>query len=119
MNRYALAFRVRPGTEQDVAELLSTYDPPKLEIDEETRLLGTAVFMKGNLVVRVMEIEGDLAKVAPHLAADPSVQAVERKLNEYLEEPVDPSDPEARRTFLAKRLMHTVLHREAPKPAAE
>lgn len=118
MNRYALTFRVRPGTEKAVADLLSTYDPPRLEIDENTRLLGTAVFMKGDLVVRIMDIEGELGRVAQHLAADPSIQAVERKLNDYLVDPVDPTDPSARRTFLVKRLMHTVLHREAPQPAS-
>ncbi len=120
MNRYALTFRVRPGTEEAVRDLLATYDPPRLEIDEQTRLLGTAVFMKGNLVVRIMEIEGEFGRVAQHLAADPAVQAVERKLNDYLEEPIDPTDPNARRAFVVKRLMHTVLHREAPQssPAA-
>jgi hypothetical protein len=113
MKRHALAFRVRPGTETAVAELLSGYAAPKLEIDEDTRLLGTTVFMKGDLVVRVMEIEGDIAKVAPHLAAQPEIQAVERELNQYLVEPLDPTDPAARRTFMARRMMQTVLHREA------
>jgi hypothetical protein len=113
MKRYALAFRVRPGTEAAVAELLSGYAAPRLEIDTDTRLLGTTVFMQEDLVVRVLEIEGELAKVAPHLAAQPEIRAVERELNQYLVEPVDPADPEARKNFLARRLMSTLLHRES------
>jgi hypothetical protein len=72
--------------------------------------------MSGTLVVRAMEIEGDIAKVAPHLATDPVIQQVERELNKYLVEPVDPADPQARRTFLARRMMKSVLHREATPP---
>ena len=115
MIRHALAFRVRPGTEDAVAKLLADYEPPALEIDEHTRLVGTAVFMKGNLVIRVVEVEGDLAKVAPHLAADPAVRVVEQELRQYLaEEPAGSTGPEAQRTFFARRLMTTLLHREAP-----
>ena len=41
MQRYALAFTVKPGTEQQVADILTSYGRPVTEIDENTRLLGT------------------------------------------------------------------------------
>ena len=72
MERHALLFRVKPGTEDRRRR-----DPrrptggPPTEIDAETRLLGTTVLMHGNVVVRTMEIEGSLPRVAAHLARQP------------------------------------------------
>jgi hypothetical protein len=111
--RHALAFRVRPGTEERVASLLAGYTAPKLDIDEHTRLLRTTVFLQDTLVVRVIEVQGDISAVARHLAQDPNIQRVERELNQYLEEPYDISDPAARRAFFATRLMSLVTHRRA------
>jgi hypothetical protein len=93
-----------------VATLLTNYQAPALRVDERTRLLSTTVLMKDTLVVRIMEIEGELAAVARHLATDPAIQRVERELNQYLAERVDHSDPQARRAFLQKRLMRTLGH---------
>lgn len=113
MERHALAFRVRPGTEASVAELLSNYDPPALEVDGRTRLLATAVFMRDNLVVRNIEIEGDINVVSRHIASDPNVRRIEAELSQYLEEPYDPADPVARQGFFRSRLMDRVMHVES------
>jgi hypothetical protein len=115
MARHALCFRIRPGTEEKVAALLANYTAPALEIDGNTRLLATTVFLKETLVVRLIEIEGDLGLVARHLSADPNIQRVERELSQYLEEPYDTTDPQARRTFFTTRLMQQVTNREAEK----
>jgi hypothetical protein len=110
MQRHALAFRVRPSSQDEVAALLSGYDPPALRVDAHTRLLATAVFMLGNQVVRCMEIEGDLRAAAAHVAADPRVRAVEGQLHAHLEEPYDLDDPAGRQSFFRTRLMTRLAH---------
>src|SRR4051794_38166911 len=110
MQRHALAFRVRPSSQDAVAVLLSGYDPPALRVNDQTRLLATAVFMLGTQVVRCMEIEGDLRAVAAHVAADPRVRAVEAQLHAHLEQPYDPDDPAGRQSFFRARLMTRLAH---------
>jgi hypothetical protein len=117
MERHALTFRIRPGSEPDVAKLLAGYRAPSLRIDDETRLVGTAVFMKDDLVVRAVEVDGDISKVAPHLARDEVIQEVERALVPHLTEPYDPADPAQRGKFFAQRMMERVVHRESPDAA--
>jgi SchA/CurD like domain len=117
MERHALAFRIKRGSESAVAQLLADYRAPDLQIDAETRLVGTAVFIRSDLVIRVVEVEGDLAKVGPHLARDPVIQQVERALVPYLLEPYDSTDAAQRGQFFAQRLMTRIVHREAPDVA--
>lgn len=113
MQRYAVTFRVRPGTEQTVAELLSSYDPPKYYIDDSTRLVSTSVFMKDNQVIRMIEFEGEFPEVMAHLSQDPSIQHVERELDKYLveEDKRDMSTPQGAREFFQRALMRTVTTR--------
>jgi hypothetical protein len=113
MQRYAVTFRVRPGTEETVAELLSSYDPPNPYIDEETRLVSTSVFMKDTQVIRMIEFEGDFPKIMAHLSQDPSIQYVERELDKYLveEDKRDMSNPQGAREFFQRALMRTVTSR--------
>ncbi|MEU2338217.1 TcmI family type II polyketide cyclase [Streptomyces sp. NPDC006654] len=113
MQRYAVTFRVRPGTEEDVANLLASYDPPNPEIDAETRLLSTSVFMKDQQIVRMIEFEGDFRKVMAHLSQDPSIQYVEQELDKYLveEDRRDMSNPQGAKEFFARAMMRTVTTR--------
>jgi SchA/CurD like domain len=113
MQRYALAFTVKPGTEQQVAGILGSYGRPVTEIDENTRLLGTTVFMQGNLVVRVLDIEGELPTVMQHLAAQPEIQEAERQLTPYLQKERDMSSPEGARAFFISAMMQQLTHRTA------
>ena len=113
MERYALAFTVKPGTEQQVADILSGYGRPASEIDDTTRLLGTTVFMQGNLVVRVLDIDGELPAVMRHLAAQPEIQDAEEQLTPYLEQARDMSTPEGARSFFLNAMMSRVTHRVA------
>lgn len=114
MQRHALLFRVKPGTEAAVAEILTAYRRPPTEIDADTRLLATTVLMYGNVVVRSMEIEGSLPRVAAHLARRPEIQAAERALNPYLQVPRDLSGPEGARAFFERSAMTLLTHRGAP-----
>jgi SchA/CurD like domain-containing protein len=113
MQRYAVTFRVRPGTEETVAELLSSYDPPNPYIDEETRLVSTSVFMKDGQIIRMIEFEGNFPRIMAHLSQDPSIQYVERELDKYLveEDKRDMSTPQGAREFFQRALMRTVTTR--------
>ncbi|WP_158566847.1 SchA/CurD-like domain-containing protein [Actinomadura craniellae] len=110
MERHALAFRIRPGSHEAVRELLAGYGTPRLETDDGTRLLSTAVFLKDDLAVRAIEIEGDLPTLAAHLAQDPVVLEVERGLLPHLVDTYDPADPRQRGEFMARRRTEPLMH---------
>lgn len=114
MERHALAFRIKPGAQDAVRGLLAGYRAPRLDAGNGTRLLGTTVFSKDDLVVRTMDIEGDLSTVAAHLARDPVIQDIERRLLPHLVDAYDPSDIQQRRDFMARRRTELLLHRGSP-----
>src|SRR5262245_19607181 len=115
MQRYAICFRVRPGSEETVAGFLASYASPNWYVDEDTRLVSTSVFMHGNLVVRLIEIEGDFRKVVSHLSQDPNISDVERKIQPYLAEGEerDLSSPDGAREFFRRAMMRTITTRYA------
>lgn len=115
MRRFAIMFRVRPGTEDKVRDLLANYAPPRLTTSDGTKLLSTSVFMKDNIVVRVVEIDGEISGLVRHIASDPNTQAIERELDQYLveEDRRDASTPEKARAFFARALMEHVTTRVA------
>jgi hypothetical protein len=109
---------VKPGTEEKVAELFANYVSPEHTVRGEDgevkgKLLSTAVFMKDNVIVRVMEVEGDMAAVAAHLGAQPGIQALERQLDDYLEVPRDMSTPEGAAKFFRESAMRCLVARRA------
>ncbi|HET6189903.1 MAG TPA: SchA/CurD-like domain-containing protein [Trebonia sp.] len=111
--RHALTFTVKPGGEPVVAEILANYSSPRAEVDATTKLCRTSLFMRGNRVVRVVEVTGDLGNAMRHVAAQPEVRAVEEAINAYLEEPRDFSDPVSVRTFFARAALPAVHHVQA------
>ena len=113
MERYAISFQVKPGTEAVVKDLLANYSPPEWTTPDGARLLGTSIFMKDGLVVRMMEIDGSLPRVMAHLARQPAIQELERKLDEFLVEPRDMSSPAGARAFFQKAMMEHVTTRVA------
>jgi len=117
MQRHSLLFRIKPGTEAHVAEILAGYERPETVIDDETRLLRTTVFMHGNVVVRTMDIEGSMQKVAAHLSRQPQIQATEQALNASLAEPRDLSDPAAAGAFFRRAMMQCIVDRRVPAEA--
>lgn len=121
MPRFAIHFRVRPGTEEKVKDLLANYAPPERVTADGTRLLSTTVFMKGNLVVRMIEIDGQLPSLIKHMSQDPNIQYVERELDKYLvdEDKRDASTPEGARAFFQKAMMEHVTTRMAPTETSD
>jgi hypothetical protein len=114
MERHSLLFRIKPSTEAHVADVLAGYESPATVIDDETRLLRTTVFMHGDVVVRTMDIEGSLQKVAAHLSRQPQIQATEQALNSSLAEPRDLSDPAAAGAFFRRAMMQRIVDRRIP-----
>ncbi len=110
MERYALTFAVRPGTEPEVQQILSAYPRPQTEIGDGARLLGTTVFLWGARVIRMMDVEGPFPLVMRHLAAQPAIRATEEALNPLLAEPRDLSDPGAAAAFFQRAMMRQVMH---------
>jgi hypothetical protein len=109
---------VRPGTENKVVEIFSNYESPDPVIKDEDgnpvgKLLGTQVFMKDNVVVRVMEIEGEFRHAAAHLGKQPQIQAVEAALDPLIETPRDMSTPEGARKFFMDTAMRCLIARKA------
>ncbi|MFJ5534553.1 SchA/CurD-like domain-containing protein [Streptomyces sp. NPDC093261] len=108
--RHALSFTVRPGSEETVARILADYAPPEAQVDENTRLCRTTLFMHGNRVLRTIEVEGDLLAALRHVSRQPEVRAVEEAINPYLEKERDLTDPEAARIFFALAAVPAVHH---------
>lgn len=108
--RHAITFTVKPGSEQQVADILSGYTSPQAVVDENTRLRRTSLFMHGNRVVRAVEVEGDLARALRHVARQPEVRAVEEAINPYLEVDRDLNDPGSAREFFARAALPAVHH---------
>ena len=80
---WAMTWTVKPGAEREVEELFRNYGTPEHvfrddEGNEQGRLIATQVFMKDNMIVRVMEFEGDRRTLVQHLQRQPAVQALER-----------------------------------------
>ena len=111
--RHGLTFSVKPGSEPAVAGILANYSPPRAEVDATTKLCRTTLFMRGNRVVRVVEVTGDLGNAMRHVAAQPEVRAVEEAINPYLEESRDFSDPVSVRAFFARAALPAVHHVQA------
>ncbi|MEK8173143.1 SchA/CurD-like domain-containing protein [Streptomyces sp. M19] len=99
-------------------------DPRRLRaaggrVDDATRLCRTSLFMRGNRVVRAVEIQGDLVAALRHVARQPEVRAVEEAINPYLEVARDLDDPESAREFFQRAALPAVHHLGAAADRAE
>lgn len=88
----AISYRIDPAYEEEVARLFAGFqrvDTPVFtdsEGNEAGRLLGTAVFVKDGVLVRVIHYEGDMAEIGRHMGAQKGVHILEEKLAPYLAE---------------------------------
>lgn len=86
----AITYRVKPGSEDELAEVFAGFqrvDTPDLRDEQGEsigRLLGTAVFVKDEFMVRVIHYEGDFAAISRHMARQQGVHNVEERLAPYL-----------------------------------
>lgn len=96
----AITYRVKLGHEDEIAEIFASFQRmanPALRRDdgsEAGRLLGTAVFIKDDVVVRVIHYEGDFAAIGRHVGAQRGTHMIEEKLAPYLVSDRDTSTAE-------------------------
>lgn len=110
----AITYRVKLGYEDEIAEIFAGFqrvDTPVMR-DEEGgqagRLLGTAVFIKDDVMVRVIHYEGDFRAVAAHMAGQRGVHLIEERLAPYLAEQRDTSTPGAFGAYFRDAVMRCV-----------
>jgi hypothetical protein len=110
----AITYRVRPGHEDAIADVFTgagRVDAPEFHHDDGTRagrLLGTAVFVKDDVMVRVIHYEGDIRALAAHMAGQPNVHQVEQQLAPYLAEQRDTGTPQGFADYFHNATMRCV-----------
>lgn len=110
----AITYDIEPGYEKELTEIFSGFRRVKQRrvTDEagETAgtILSTAVFLRDDTLVRVIEYTGDLEAVARHMAAQPGVQEVERRLKPYLSRPRETDTVEGFVATFKRSLLTTV-----------
>jgi hypothetical protein len=91
----AITYRVKPGYEDEIAEIFAGFQrvsTPDYDGDNGQlagRLLGTAVFIKDDVMVRVIHYEGEFSAIARHMAAQKGVHLIENQLAPFLAEQRD------------------------------
>ncbi|WP_422733955.1 SchA/CurD-like domain-containing protein [Micromonospora sp. WMMD558] len=124
----AITYRVKPGHEDEIAEIFANFrrvDSPVLRDEDGTEvgeLLGTAVFIRDDLMVRVIHYQGDFAAIGRHMAKQQGVHSLESKLAPYLAEQRDTKTTEGFQTYFRNATMRCIsqLSREEyvpPQPA--
>jgi hypothetical protein len=110
----AITYRVEPGHEDEIAEIFAGFqrvDTPVLSDSgggQAGRLLGTAVFVKDDVMVRVIHYEGEFAAIAKHMAAQRGVHLIEEKLAPLLVRQRDTSTPEGFAEYFRDATMRCV-----------
>lgn len=118
---HALMWKVKPESAEAVAQLFRTYGRPDPIVRDPdgnviARLLSTQIFMKDNVVVRVIEIEGDFMAVSAHLGRQPPIVELEKQLDPYLETPRDMSTREGAQKFFRESAMRLIKVRTIDDP---
>ncbi|MEU6847629.1 SchA/CurD-like domain-containing protein [Streptomyces sp. NPDC046716] len=110
----AIMYRVKPGHEDEIAEIFENFQrvdtPDFAGADGQAagRLLGTAVFVKDDVVVRFIQYEGDVTAIGRHMGAQAGVHSAEAQLVPLLAEARDTSTPEAFAAHFRNSVMRKV-----------
>ncbi|MGJ5891847.1 SchA/CurD-like domain-containing protein [Streptomyces niveiscabiei] len=110
----AITYRVKPGHDEEIAAIFAGFqrvDTPDFTDAEHKaagRLLGTAVFLKDDVLVRVIHYEGDFSAVARHMAAQKGVHVLEEKLAPYLAEQRETASDQGFAAYFRDATMRTV-----------
>jgi hypothetical protein len=117
----AITYDIKGGEEDEVAEVFRNFQRPKSPVvpgadgAHAARILATAVFIRDSLLVRFIEYEGDIDAVARHMAAQPGVQEVERKLKPYLRSPRDTGTVEGFVRTFKSSMLRSVTQLSVPR----
>ncbi len=115
----AVMWKVKPGFDEELASLFENSKRPDTAVildetgAEAAKLLSTAVFLKDDTVVRVIQYEGELTAVMRHMAGQQVVRELEEELAKYLVEPRETDSPQAFREFFQRTSMRRLLQRWA------
>jgi len=110
----AITYRVKPGHEDEIAQIFANFQrvdsPTFVGHDGEPagRLLGTAAFIKDDVMVRCIHYEGDFSAIGRHLARQRGVHLTEERLAPYLTERRDTKDEEGFRRFFEEATMRSL-----------
>ena len=110
----AITYRVKPGHEDEIAEIFGGFrrvDTPVMRDgagEQAGRLLGTAVFIKDDVMVRVIHYEGDFAAVAGHMARQRGVHIIEERLAPFLAEERDTATAEGFGAYFDNAVMRCI-----------
>lgn len=110
----AITYDIKDGYEHEIAEVFSGFrrvgDPAVRDEQgrEVGRILSTALFIKGDTMVRFLEYEGDLEEIARFMGRQPGVREVERKLAPYLSKPRDTGTVEGFVETFKRSTMHCI-----------
>jgi hypothetical protein len=113
----AVTWTVKPGFEEEIAGLFANYPrPDSYSITDAAgnqigAILSTAVFMKDQRIVRVLEYDGELPAVMRHMAGQRAVRELEEQLAQYVEVPRDTSSPNSFRDFFIANSMRCLVAR--------
>lgn len=109
-----LTFRIKPGHETELAQIFGA--APALESavvtddngEETARLLGTGVFVKDDVLVRLVHYEGDFGGIARHLAGQRHVHVIEERIVPFLANTRETSTADGFAAFFRDAMMRCV-----------
>jgi hypothetical protein len=112
----AVTYRVKPGHEEEIAAIFAGFrpmaDPSMVREDGSAagRLLGTAVFIKDDVVVRVVHYEGDFAAVGQKVGAQRGTHLIEEQLAPFLAAGRETRSEEGFATYFRDATMRCISH---------
>ncbi|MFD9908751.1 SchA/CurD-like domain-containing protein [Streptomyces sp. NPDC059063] len=123
----AISYKVRTGHEDDIAEIFSERNFKRADSaeyrDEQGRAAGrnvsTGLFIEGEFMTRVVQFEGDLRQIGPHMGAQEGVKEAERRLSPYLQVPRDTQTVAGFREYFQNALMQCVFQEARAERSAQ
>ncbi|MEU6731379.1 SchA/CurD-like domain-containing protein [Nonomuraea wenchangensis] len=110
----AITYPVKPGHEEEIAAIFADFqrvDTPVISDEsgaEVGKLLGTAVFIKDDVMIRVIHYEGDFSAIGRHMSRQRGVHLIEEKLAPYLLKQRDTSTEQGFGAYFAAAAMRCV-----------
>ncbi|MFI6323670.1 SchA/CurD-like domain-containing protein [Nonomuraea sp. NPDC050556] len=110
----AITYKVKPGHEDEIEKIFAGFRRVTTPVitnaagEKVGELLGSAVFIKDEFMVRVIHYEGSIIEVGKHMATQPGVHDLEEQLAPYLAERRDTKTPEGFRNHFANSIMRSI-----------
>ena len=108
METFALLYPLREPLTPESARVFASAGRPPVQA-AATKLLNTTAFTKGNAVIRVFQLDGNLEDAIQHLMYLTEVHNLGRQLADILAPGCDLSSPEGLRRFFETQLMTRIL----------